>query len=227
MSSFSDFLRSLSPTSLPRLPTSTILPDRRLRFAEAALFGCGSSEQCFGSKRNHRKPRASGIDRFSASLPKHIKTQRLRSGGRAPPSPHQRALPVQTLPGAGAWFAGATEWSPPLRLAAAQRRCTSAARNGHIFSHRSFHAPGHPCAKTPPSEKHLRALHLSPRQPTGARPSSVGRAFQPDAGKSSTLPSPVVAPLPHCFQKRAGICDRSQRAALTMPGGCRAKLPRR
>lgn len=46
-SSIADFLRSLSQTNLP---TSTILPDRRLRIAEAALFGCGSSGQCFGRK---------------------------------------------------------------------------------------------------------------------------------------------------------------------------------
>ena len=199
--------------------------------AEAALFDCGSSEPCFGRKRNHRKPRASGADRFSESLPKHIKTQRLRSGGRAPPSPHQRALPVQTF------------------LRSRNKRC---GRHGMVSSSRfaqrrglsprcvemdacfpcCFMPLGIPRKKSPARKTPPRSPPRSPPLAAAGRPAHALRspaALRQDAKERSTRPRCYSR---RCcsvlsFRPRAGICDRSQRAALTMPGGCRAKLPRR
>lgn len=227
MSSFSDFLRSLSPTSLPRTPSSTILPERRLRIAEAALFDCGSSEPCFGSKRNHRKPRASGIDRFSESLPKHIKTQRLRSGGRVPPSPHQRALPVQTFPRSRNKRCGRHGMASVLQVRATQRELSPARRDGRMFP-LLLHAPGHPAQKLP-RQKNTSALSTSRR---GSKPTHALRspaALRQDAKERSTRPRCYSR---RCcsvlsFRPRAGICGRAYRTALTMPGCRRAKLPRR
>lgn len=76
----------------PSFPTDAF-GSRKRRSSAAALH-----KTLFKNVRNHRRPRASGTGRFSKPLPKHIKTQRLRSGGRVPPIPHQLALPAQTFP---------------------------------------------------------------------------------------------------------------------------------
>lgn len=211
MSSFSDFLRSLSPTSLP---TSTILPDRRLRIAETELFDCGSSEQCFGRKRNHRKLRRQELtdsQHLCRSTSKHndsVPAEEPRRVRTNSPCPRRLSLGAETS------AADATAWPQSSRFAQRRGLSPPMRRNGCMFP-LLLHAPGHPAQKLP-RQKNTYALSTSRRgRPTGACSSSAGRAFQPDAGERSTRPrcySRRCSSFP-LFRRRSGICDRAYRTA--------------
>ncbi len=139
--------------------------------------------------------------------------------------------PCRLSPGAETSAADATAWPQSSRFA--QRR-ESSPRRGETdacspccFMPLGIPRKNSPARKTPP-----RSPPRSPPLAAAGRPAHALRspaALRQDAKERSTRPRCYSR---RCcsvlsFRPRAGICDRSQRAALTMPGGCRAKLPRR
>ena len=135
--------------------------------------------------------------------------------------------PCRLSSGAETSAADATAWSHPPGSRNAEGSLPDASKRMHVSPAAS--CPWASRAKTPPPEKHLRALHLSPRQ--ADRRTSFGALPHFDKTPRSAARGPAVTPAvaapPFRFDLVAGICDRSQRAALTMPGGRRATLPRR
>lgn len=206
------------PPSFP----SDAFGSRKRRSLIAALPNRVSAENEITESRGRQEPTDSqnlcrSTSKHNDSVPAE-EPRRVRT--KAP-------CPRKLSPGAETSAADATAWSPSRRLAATQRALSPMRRDGRMFP-LLLHAPGHPAQKLP-RQKNTSALSTSRH---GSQPAHALRspaAPRQDAKERSTRPRcysrrccSVLSFLP-----RAGICGRSQRAALTMPGGRRAKLPRR
>lgn len=131
-------------------------------------------------RQQTKSPKAGGVRSrpiLSISAEAHHKTQRLRSGGRAPPIPHQLALPAQTFPRRRDKRCRRHGMVSVLQVRATQRALSPMHRDGRMFPlhiHCSPERPPH--RESPRVRKNISTLPISRHgNPTGTHRLFISR----------------------------------------------------